>query len=538
MSKGARTKERIAIGLLVFVSLIGLFLFFVPTLDRARTAVPRDVDLEAPTEAAPPPEPKKKTVLKSTLAGSWYPADQDELKDDIDRYLANVTVAVPEKVHALILPHAGYRYSGQTAAYGLRAVAAKKFARVLVMGPSHRVSMQNMASVPDATHYATPLGEVPLDLPFIAELRRHSYFQNLPQAHRGEHSVQIEIPLLQRVLGDFQLVPIVVGQLDLETARAMAEVLLGLIDDKTLVIASSDFTHYGPNYGFIPFKEDVEDNIKQLDMGAFETINQKSAEGFYRYFTKTEATICGRFPITVLLAMLSPDWEAHRLHYTTSGRITGDFSNSVSYLTVAFTGSWPKRALAVSDEAEMALSEEDKRDLLKLARGTLTAFLTDSKVPAPETLGIEIKPCMKLRRASFVTLNKHGQLRGCIGEIFPSRPLHESVQSNALNAGLRDRRFAQVTLAELPELEFEISMLTPPRPVDSYEDIVIGTHGVVLEKSGRRAVFLPQVAPEQGWSLEETLSHLSVKAGLPEDAWKEGASFTVFEAVVFGEKEE
>lgn len=499
----------------------------------------REEELAAREEAATPREgPGEKRVLESWLAGSWYPGSREELGKDIDGYLSRVEGTLPDEVRALILPHAGYRYSGQTAAFGIKTIAGRKFSRVVVMGPSHRVRMENAASVPDVTHYATPLGEVPLDLRFISELRRHAVFRNVPEAHRGEHSVQIEVPLLQRALGEFVLVPIVVGQLDLETARTMAGILSGLVDGDTLVVASSDFTHYGPNYGFIPFREEVEERIEELDLGAYERIADKSAEGFFDYVEKTEATICGRMPIGILLAMLSPAWEAHRLDYTTSGRITGDFRNSVSYLSVAFSGRWSRAKPVVPDTMEAGLTDEEQRQLLRLARGTLSSFLETGEVPSPEALGIEITPNMKATRGAFVTLNKHGRLRGCIGEIFPVRPLYRAVQLNALNAGLRDRRFPQVTAEELAELEFEISMLTPPRPVASYEEILIGTHGMVLEKRGRRAVFLPQVAPEQGWGLEETLSHLSRKAGLPEDAWQEGTSFTVFEALVFGEEEE
>jgi AmmeMemoRadiSam system protein A len=142
---------------------------------------------------------------------------------------------------------------------------------------------------------------------------------------------------------------------------------------------------------------------------------------------------------------------------------------------------------------------------------------------------------MRPIRAAFVTLKKDSLLRGCIGDIFPQRPLYKSVILNAIHACVNDRRFVPVSPDECNDITIEISALTPPAPVESSSDIRIGIDGVVLNKDGHSAVFLPQVAPEQGWNLDQTLTHLSQKAGLPAEAWKEGASFLVFQAVVFGE---
>jgi AmmeMemoRadiSam system protein A len=209
-------------------------------------------------------------------------------------------------------------------------------------------------------------------------------------------------------------------------------------------------------------------------------------------------------------------------------------------MSIMFTGEW--RAKAMSEEKtengkKVTLDSQDKELLLKLAGKTLEYYMKNNKMPAPEELGIKITDGMKQVMGAFVTLHKNGRLRGCIGEIIPRRPLYQAVMAQAVNSALRDWRFPQVTEKELPEIDFEISALSPSKPVDSYNDIVIGKNGMTIYKNGRSAVFLPQVAPEQGWGLAETLTHLSVKAGLPPDAWKEGAKFTVFEAIVFGEKD-
>jgi len=480
---------------------------------------------------------KDHRVFSSPLAGRWFEADKQKLTNEIDEYLSKASGERLKDVCALLLPHAGYRYSGQTAAHAIHHLEKRSIDRVVVIGPSHRVRMENVVSVPDFTHYATPLGEVPLDQEFIAELRKHPEFQNVPHAHNGEHSVQIELPLLQRALDSFRFVPVVVGQLDRSATQKIGAVLRGLVDRKTLVVASSDFTHYGPNFDYVPFTDNVPENLKKLDAGAIEHIGKKDVNGFLDYIEETGATVCGQYSIGVMLAILPADAEMHVVHYDTSGHMTGDYSNSVSYYSVAFCGKWTE-AEPVAPRAETSdLSAADKTSLLKLARATLTFVLKNWKMPTTDQLDVEIAPAMKRISGVFVTLHKKGQLRGCIGEIFPSRPLYKAVMTQAINAGLNDRRFPQVKASELGDIDFEISVLTPPQPVASAADIVVGKHGVVLKKAERSAVFLPQVAVEQDWDRETMLTELSQKAGLPADAWREGASFEVFEAIVFGEKE-
>jgi len=454
----------------------------------------------------------------------------------IEKHLAAAKQEPLENVQALILPHAGYQYSGPTAAYGLKAVRNGQYSRVVIMGPSHHIPMNGYASVPDATNYGTPLGEIPLDVAFLNALRQYNLFRNIPEVHRVEHSVQIEVPLIQHALGAVPIVPIVVGQLTLNQTREMAGILGGLLDEKTLVIASSDFTHYGPAYGYVPFDRNIPENLERLDMEAWNAIESRKAEVFNAFLDETEATICGACPILVLLSLLPESAEPHLLNYQTSGAITNDYANSVSYLSIAFTGQWKKGGVMTEPAAALPLTQEDKERLLVLARETLQVYLATGRAPTPEELGIEITPAMKQVMGAFVTLHAHGKLRGCIGEIEPHRPLYQAVMANAINAGTKDYRFPSVTLNEIPDLEFEISALTPPQPVEKPEEIVIGKHGMTIEKAGRRAVFLPQVAPEQGWDRDTTLDHLCLKAGLSPNAWRENTAFTVFEAVVFGEE--
>jgi AmmeMemoRadiSam system protein B/AmmeMemoRadiSam system protein A len=490
-------------------------------------------------EAAKPEriEPAKlaKSVLRSSLAGRWYPADAKTLREQIGGFFRKADAEPIEDVIAFILPHAGYQYSGQTAALGLKTTK-KNYKRVVVIGPSHRVPMEEVLSVPRVTHYETPLGEMPLDVEFIEKLLKYPMFRNVPRAHKYEHSVQIEVPLLQYSAGEFRLVPIVAGRCSLETINKVGAILSSLIDSDTLVIASSDFVHYGTNYGYLPFRENIPEQIKKLDMGAYEHIAAGDAKGFLEYKERTGATICGFMPVAILLSMLERPVEARLTNYATSGELTGDFSNSVSYLSVAFSGRWPSHPAIEPQADDSDLSEEDKRQLLNLARESLVCFLEKRRVPEASELGITISDEMSCARAAFVTLKKNRRLRGCIGDIFPRQPLYKSVITNAINAGVNDRRFLPVTRAECNNIRIEISALTAPKPIASSEEIRIGIDGIVLNKDGRSAVFLPQVAPEQGWDVNQMLTQLSVKARLAADAWKEGANFLVFQADVFGEE--
>jgi hypothetical protein len=490
-------------------------------------------------------EAGKETVLKSTLAGQWYPADADTLKKQIEGFFQKAEVKPKSDVIALILPHAGYQYSGQTAVYGIQA-AERQYKRIVVIGPTHRLPMVDVLSVPDAVYYETPLGRIPFDTEFAQKLLKNPVFQNIPQAYRYEHSVQIEVPLLQAKWKDFKLVLIVAGDCSPQTIDKAAAVLRNLVDEDTLVVASSDFVHYGPNYDYVPFTENIPEQIRKLDMGAYERIAALDAKGFLEYRQKTGATICGYIPIAILLSMLDKSAKAELIKYTTSGELTGDFTNSVSYLSVAFSGSRQKKEKQENKEISMekqenkqgymGLSEAEKKELLKLARSALVYYLEKGKTPVASDLDVSIGPAMKKNGAAFVTLKEHSELRGCIGDIIAQGPLYESVIRNAINAGVNDWRFMQVTKAECDDIEFEISALTEPKLISSYKQIRIGIDGVILRKRGASAVFLPQVAPEQGWNVEEMLTHLSLKAGLPADAWKDGAEFFVFQADVFGEE--
>ncbi|MBM4397835.1 MAG: AmmeMemoRadiSam system protein A, partial [Deltaproteobacteria bacterium] len=405
--------------------------------------------------------------------------------------------------------------------------------RVVVMGPSHRVPFAGLA-VTDATHWRTPLGEVPIDTDAVRKLRESRDFAVRDDAFRQEHSVDIQVPFVQVVAPEASIVPIVIGHVDAATAARAGKALRAVIDEATVVVASSDFTHYGDRFGYEPFPpKDAPAALTEYAARAWDAIRVLDAAAFRAHLDRTGDTICGAAPIQVLLAALPRKAQGVRLAFDTSGRQEGDYANSVSYLSGAFKLPPDSREF----RNHVVLPEADQRFLVELARDTIRRHLAGRDLPDPVKEGRAVSDLVRKEFGVFVTLKKHGDLRGCIGSIFPVEPLYQGVIRNAVNAASHDPRFRPLTQAEEPEVEIEVSVLTPPEKVDGPEDIVVGRDGVVLGKGGSRAVFLPQVAPEQGWDLATMLTHLSMKAGLSGGAWKSGAEFQVFQAHVFGEED-
>ncbi len=500
------------------------------------------------------PEPARR-IRHAQIAGSWYPDHKDQLAAEVDALFAAATPAKVEgKITALISPHAGYRFSGQTAAASYQLLRGQDVRRVVLLAISHRTPLRGV-SIPDVTDFETPLGLVPVDVRAVQRLRRSPVVASVMQAEQGEHSLEIQLPLLQRVLPKFSLVPILVGRLSEQEYVDMAAALAEIVDSHTVVVASSDFTHRGVHYGYeVPQGPgDIKARLARVDQGAIDQITKMNRKGLLAYADKTGATICGLHPIALLLELLGrfSGHQPHQVARTTSGDVTSDWSSSVTYVGMAFTGRWREEGkleeARAAGESEFPLSDDDKRTLLRLARASLEASVRKGRFDPDGIQHIPSTPSLERKAGAFVTLKcttgaagtcsgRGGELRGCIGTLEPSASVYEVVSRRAASAALDDTRFSPVTVAELPSITLEVSVLTPPRPVKSAEEIVIGRHGIILESGWNSATFLPQVAPEQGWDRETTLRHLASKARLPADGWKT-ASFKVYEAIVFAEGE-
>jgi AmmeMemoRadiSam system protein B/AmmeMemoRadiSam system protein A len=514
----------------------------------------------APVTFGPEPSHAART-RPAALAGSWYPEGRAHLTSAA-RFLLRLAAAptLPPKPVAIVVPHAGWSYSGLAGAAAFRLLHPGDFDRVVVVGPSHHSGFRGYA-LDDATAYRTPLGEVPICEGSLTGLQGDRA-RVVPGAADPEHSVEIEVPFLQTALGRFCLVPVLVGDTDAEDEGAFAEKLARLDDGKTLFVFSSDFSHYGPRFDYAPFgavSPATLTKIRDMDGRAIALLASKDAAGFRAYLAETGNTICGRHGLSTmveLLARIAPKARGVPLAHYASGELPGmRDDSSVDYVSMAFLREGPEGAsygpaltslprLENVPVGAPPLAEATGTRLVRLARAALTTELLDRDDLDRELSAWPVGPEQERRQGVFVTLNRtdpaevrtQGRLRGCIGQVEPTFPLYYATTQAALDAAQRDPRFNPVAAAELGKIEIEVTVLSPRRPIASWRDIKLGTHGIVLEKGDKMALFLPQVAPEQGWTLEQTLEALSEKAGLPPDGWKSGATFSVFTGQVFGEK--
>jgi AmmeMemoRadiSam system protein B/AmmeMemoRadiSam system protein A len=477
-------------------------------------------------EATPPDE----VVRSPCCAGSWYPGDAESLAKVVDGLLDDANPPkLTGKPLAVISPHAGYQFSAPVAAVGYRALRGHTYKRVIVLAFSHRYagSYEGVDVPKDLTAYQTPLGAVPIDREACDQLLKQKMFSSHRNVGREEHSLELQLPFLQRVAPGFKLVPLLVGAMSVEDYTKAAEKILPLIDEETLLVASSDFTHYGPNYGYRPFREDIPKNLQALADQAFAPLEEADFDGFVEHIEQTKDTICGYGPILLMLRILSMKVGAVgvRAAVDTSGRMLGDWVNSVSYQSIVFV---PRPS---------NLSHEERVTLLRLARQTLDARLNGKESIDLDPSALPAK--LRAEGASFVTLKNKGELRGCIGNMVANGPLWQSVVRNSL-AACQDYRFKYnpVTPKELPRIEVEVSYLTPLKKISS-EEVVVGRDGLLISIGRRSGVLLPQVAYELGWTREEFLKQVCIKAGLPTNTWKGGeADLYTFQAEVFSEADE
>lgn len=475
--------------------------------------------------------------LESTIAGSWYPGTPGEIRAIAagweSRAAADAEPAASPNV--LMLPHAGWAYSGETAWRAVRLVKGAKFSRVVLLAPSHRAWIENRLVAPEASAVSTPLGEIRIDNDFIDRLALVAPVVKNSKVHLAEHATQIEYPLLQLALGEgFSLVPLIVGSLGADQMAMCARALSDMMDAETLLVVSSDFTHYGDDFSYAPYGtkggRGVRERVASVDAEALSFIEKGDADAFAANVRETGATICGHVPIELALRALPKGTSLSLVHYETSGDADGDFTRFVCYAAVSGRAAWHGGEAQVLDAESRAFLLRVARESMESAVKGIPYAVPRSQFPVPDSP-------VYLKMGAFVTLNDRttGALRGCIGEIMPMRPLVDAVAARAVDSALHDPRFMPVTERELSNLRVEVSALTPPKPVASWRDIVLGRDGMTLEKGNAFAVFLPQVAPEQAWDLPTTLSYLAQKAGLSPDAWRDGAKFETFQAEVFHE---
>ena len=271
-------------------------------------------------------------------SGRWYPNNKDKLINMGKSYLENVKLSTKKgKIIAVIAPHAGFKYSGQGAAYSFKSLKNKNVDRVIILAPYHPSSFRGL-SILKSDYYKTPIGLIQIDADICDRLLKEKLINTYPYAHNREHSLENLLPWLQLTIRDFKLVPILVGSLNEEDYKYLATVLRKFIDSNTIIAVSSDFTHYGNSYGYTPFplNKDTRNNIELLDKRAINKIINLDFSGYQRYLKKTGITICGRNPIGLLLNILDENSKGELVHYYTSGDRSGNYELSVSYASIIF----------------------------------------------------------------------------------------------------------------------------------------------------------------------------------------------------------
>lgn len=462
------------------------------------------------------------------VAGQFYPGTKAQLEKELKTYFDNAQQVIDAQPLALIVPHAGYVFSGQVAAAGYRQIDRnKKFKHIFLIGSSHTMFFTG-AAVYTKGAFVTPLGKVPID-PLANELvHKHNVLTDDIKPHIREHSLEVQLPFLQFWLkNNFTIVPIIIGGESQATVTLLAEALEPYFTPENLFIISSDFSHY-PTY----------DDARRTDDDMARAITTNSPVEFMKAKIRNEnagiddlaTAMCGWTSGLTLLKITEnkPGITYNTIMYKNSGDSPYGGKDRV-------VGYWAIAAIQQAKTADFSLSDDDKRQLLILARETITDYLSGKNPTPPDET--KLSGTLKTNAGAFVTLHNHGQLRGCIGNFSTTTPLYRVVMAMAISAATEDYRFESVTHDELKDIDIEISVLTPMKRISSIKEIELGKHGIYIKKGNRSGTFLPQVAKETRWSLEEFLGHCARdKAGIGWDGWRD-AEIYIYEAIVFDEKE-
>jgi hypothetical protein len=464
----------------------------------------------------------------SPLAGSWYPSGVAELERLLGTALENSVQRTGAFVRpgglAFLVPHAAPAYSGTVAASVYRHVRATGVTRIVILGFSHRRPIQGIA-VPELDCIETPLGAIAIDRETADSLAASPPFHAATEPAVCDHSVEIQIPFLQMCVPAAMLVPLYVGHLTSEQRSVAAQTLRSLMDARTVLIASSDLTHYGRGFEYLPFKLDhsTPERLRALDTGVLAAAGSLDPALFTGELNRSGATVCGSDPIGLLLETLRGlpgETFQETLDYDTSGAISRDYEQSVSY---AAAGYFPATAYQ--------LDAPDRAALLAAARYTLDQH---RRTGAPAFVETPAGSALLQRGRAFVSISAHGDLRGCTGHFEKPIVLADGVPRLTLAAAYEDSRFKPVSRDE--RVEIEIHILTPPKRISHPEQLRIGEHGAFLRAGAHRGLLLPIVATSHNLSRPQFLKALAQKTGVSESVYANGGELSIFCDQVFGER--
>ncbi|MEO0078187.1 MAG: AmmeMemoRadiSam system protein B, partial [candidate division WOR-3 bacterium] len=437
--------------------------------------------------------PKEVSMTRQpAVAGQFYPADPRTLTAMVDAMLADAGPAeISGELVAIQVPHAGYPYSGPTAARAFKLLAGRDGVTVVMFGTSHRAFIQQ-AAVYARGAWRTPLGEVPVDEELArAILDGDNFFVESERAHAEEHSLEVQLPFLQRVLTSFRIVPIMFLRPSFEQCERAGRAVARACQGRNVVLVASTDLYHGESYA----------EGKRTDSVTVELLTRFDPAELHRALSEERAQACGGYAVVAMMVAareLGAD-RATVLAQTNSNDVTGQQGGyCVGYSAVAFTG---RPAVSQGPGDELSIAEQ--KSLLELARNTLETHVRTGKVPPVTATTARLAE----KRGAFVTLHKHGELRGCIGYVEAVKPLYQAVSDMAVAASSEDPRFPPVTPDELDDIDIEITVLSPLRRLSSPDSVVVGRHGLVIRKGFHSGLLLPQVPVEQGWNREQFLAH-------------------------------
>jgi AmmeMemoRadiSam system protein B/AmmeMemoRadiSam system protein A len=476
----------------------------------------------------------RSTDRQPVAAGRFYSANRETLTSDIAQLFETCVKTTPNpKVRAIISPHAGYVYSGKVAASAFSAIDRNtEYKNIFVIGSSHVMAFEG-ASVYNTGDFLTPLGKVTVNKEIANSLKADKLFIYPVNAHLQEHSLEVQMPLIQYYFkNNPPVIPIIIGTNNTINIKKIAEILKPWFIPGNLFIISSDFSHY-PSYK----------TANEVDNATATAIVTGDPKKFLDILKKNanvddpglSTSMCGWTSGLLLLYLAEgSDLEFKKIDYCNSGDSHyGNKDEVVGYNAIALIEKDPGSKTPKNLADEIIFTEKEKEQLISLARDNIKSLLYDKK---RISVSKEILPeIFRTPLGAFVTLKIRGSLRGCIGRFISSEPLYQVVLESSENSAFDDPRFSPLTKEELQKTDIEITVLGPMRKITSIKEIVLGRHGIYIKKGNQSGTMLPQVATENHWSVEEFLGYTSRdKAGIGWDGWKD-ADIYIYEGIVLEE---
>ena len=468
-----------------------------------------------------------KMIREPAVAGQFYPGDKKTLANTIDDFFANAAAQkITGKIIGIVVPHAGYPYSGPTATYGYQTITGKNIETVIMIGPTHHVFFEGIAAYGEGA-WKTPLGIVPIDETLAQSIiKQNPIIHNLPEVHNQEHSLEVQLPFLQKSLtSNFKIVPIMLLEPTYDECEMLAKAIANTVKEKNVLLLASSDLYHGYSYT----------ECNKTDSITLSYLKNFDPKGFYQALKQDKAQACGGYPIVVVMiaSKLLGASQSEVLHHTNSNDAIGEKGGyCVGYGASVFYQSAGQSQTTSEQSDTINLTTQEKKELLRIARITIENHVSGKKVPDFTPLTDKLKE----EYGVFVTLTKQGNLRGCIGYVQGIEPLYKAVSDVAIAASTEDPRFPQVTLSELKDISIEITVMTTLRKINDINEIKVGKHGLVIKKGSYQGLLLPQVATEYGWDRTKFLEQTCWKAGLPEDTWKDkNTEIYIFSGTIFHE---